>query len=141
EDCIERAAEMGFDGVEILHIQMQSEENEYLQMLKRRAYELGLALMGFSTHQGFVSPDAAERQSNVERTIHQIDLAAWPGSPTMRVSPGRWGASGSCDVLMANRGIEPPLVGYSGDEGFEWVIEATSRCVDRAAEKGVIRGL
>src|SRR5690606_39594037 len=32
-DCIERAAEMGFDGVEILHIQMQSEENEYHQML------------------------------------------------------------------------------------------------------------
>lgn len=141
EDCIEQAAAMGFDGVEILHIQMTSEENDYLQMLKRRAYELGLALMGFSTHQGFVSPDEAERQENVERTIHQIDVASSLGIPTMRINTGRWGTSESFDALMANRGIEPPLEGYTDDEAFDWVIKAIGECVDHAAEKGVILGL
>ena len=141
EDCIEQAAAMGFDGVEILHIQMTSEENDYLQMLKRRAYELGLALMGFSTHQGFVSPDEAVRQENVERTIHQIDIASRLGIPTMRINTGRWGTSESFDALMANRGIEPPLEGYTDDEAFGWVIEAIGECVDHAAEKGVILGL
>ena len=37
ETCIDRAADMGFDGVEILHRQMQREDNDYLQRLKRRA--------------------------------------------------------------------------------------------------------
>ena len=38
ESCIDQAAAMGFDGVEILHVQMTSEENGYLQDLKRRAF-------------------------------------------------------------------------------------------------------
>lgn len=141
EKCIEQAADMGFDGVEILLIQMGSEENAHLQMLKRRAIELGMDLMGFSTHQGFVDPDPAERQENVELTKHQIDLAAAMGIPTMRINTGRWGTSGSFNELMANRGIEPPLEGYTDEDGFEWVIEAIGSCVDHAAEKGVVLGL
>ncbi|MEX2399863.1 MAG: sugar phosphate isomerase/epimerase family protein [Rhodothermales bacterium] len=141
EWCIEQAADMGFDGVEILHIQMGSEENAHLQLLKRRAIELGVDLMGFSTHQGFVSPDAAERQENVEDTKHQIDLAAAMGIPTMRINTGRWGTSESFDALMANRGIEPPLEGYTDEDGFEWVIEAIGECVEHAAERGVVLGL
>ncbi len=141
ERCIEQASEMGFDGVEILHIQMGSEENAHLQRLKRRAIELGMDLMGFSTHQGFVDPDPAERQENVERTRHQIDLASAMGIPTMRINTGRWGTSGSFDELMANRGIEPPLEGYTDEDGFGWVIEAVGSCIDHAAEKGVVLGL
>ena len=141
EDCIEQAAAAGFDGVEVLHIQMTSEENAYLQNIKRRAYELGLALMGFSTHQGFVDPDAGERRSEIEKTKHQVDLAAAMGIPTMRINTGRWGTSESFDELMANRGIEPPLEGYTDDEAFVWVIDAIGECTDYAAEKGVILGL
>src|SRR5271157_3199164 len=37
ETCIDLAAEMGFDGVEILHRQMEQEDNAYLQQLKRKA--------------------------------------------------------------------------------------------------------
>lgn len=39
ETCIDEAAEMGFDGVEILHMQMEKESNDYLQGLKRRSYQ------------------------------------------------------------------------------------------------------
>lgn len=141
DSCIEQAADMGFDGVEILHIQMQSEENDRLQYLKRRAIELGMDLMGFSTHQGFVSPDPAVRQENVDLTKHQIDLASAMGIPTMRINTGRWGTSESFDALMANRGIEPPIEGYTDEDGFEWVIEAIGSLIDHAAEKGVVLGL
>jgi sugar phosphate isomerase/epimerase len=68
------AAQAGFDGVEILHVQMRSEDNAYLQMLKRRAFVNGLDLCGFSTHQGFVSPDPDVRQKNVDHTLHCIEL-------------------------------------------------------------------
>lgn len=141
ERCIDQAAAMGFDGVEILHVQMTSEENGYLQNLKRRAFSLGLDLCGFSTHQGFVSPDKQSRQKNVDKTIHQIELAYKMGIPTMRINTGRWGTSESFDALMANKGIEPALEGYTDEDGFEWVIEAIGKCIPKAKECGVVLGL
>src|SRR5262245_14557662 len=75
DECIDEAARMGFDGVEILHMQMESEEPAYLQKLKRHAFVNGLSLSGFSTHQGFVSPDAEKRQQNVDHTIRTIEMA------------------------------------------------------------------
>src|SRR5262245_62131062 len=75
ETCIDLAADMGFDGVEILHQQMQDESNAALQKLKRRAFVNGLALCGFSTHQTFLSPDRDVRQKNVEHTIKCVELA------------------------------------------------------------------
>src|SRR5688572_9740224 len=82
ERCIDLAAEMGFDGVEILHRQMTDESNGYLQRLKQRALVNGLDLCGFSTHQGFLSPDADKRRKNVEHTVHCIELAYMLGIPT-----------------------------------------------------------
>jgi L-ribulose-5-phosphate 3-epimerase len=141
EDCIEQAARMGFDGVEFLLVQMQSEENSYLQKLKRQAFHAGLDLMGFSTHQGFVYPEAEKRQSEVDKTIRQIELAYQLGIPTMRLNTGRWGTSGSFDELMANKGIEPVLEGYTEDEGFKWVIDAIEQCIPTAEKCGVVLGL
>ena len=141
EDCIDRAHAMGFDGVEILHIQMTAESNAYLQRLKRQAFSLGLDLMGFSTHQDFLDPDPEERRRNIEDTKHQIELAARLGIPTMRINTGRWGTSESFDALMANRGIEPPIEGYTDEDGFKWVIDAIAQCIPTAAEHGVVLGL
>ena len=42
--CIDLAGEMGFDGVEILEVQMQRKDNAFLQQLKRRALVHGLDL-------------------------------------------------------------------------------------------------
>jgi sugar phosphate isomerase/epimerase len=141
DECIDEAARMGFDGVEILHMQMESEEPGYLQKLKRHAFVNGLSLSGFSTHQGFVSPDAAVRQKNIDHTIHTIELAYALGIPTIRVNTGRWGTSKDFDELMANRGIEPRLEGYSDDDGFGWVIDSFEKCLPTAEKCGVTLGL
>lgn len=141
EQCIDQAAEMGFNGIELLHVQMTSEEPGYLQNLKRRAFTNGLDLMGFSTHQGFLYPDKDERQRNINRTIHQIELCYELGIPTMRLNTGRWGTSKSFDELMANRGIEPTLDGYTDEDGFKWVIDAIERCLPKAEQCGVVLGL
>lgn len=141
EDCIHHAADMGFDGVEILHMQMPREDNAYLQSLKQAAHLRGMCLMGFSTHQSFISTDSANRQQNVEHTKKCIDLAYRMGIPTMRVNTGRWGTSRNFDELMANRGIEPRLPGVSDDEAFGWVIDALGECCRTAADCGVTLGL
>ncbi|MEO2047227.1 MAG: sugar phosphate isomerase/epimerase family protein [Pirellulales bacterium] len=141
EQCIDEAARIGFDSVEILHIQMESEEPRYLQRLKQRALVNGLSLCGLSTHQGFVSPDAEKRQKNIDHTIHTIELAYQLGIPTMRVDTGRWGTSKNFDELMANRGVEPRLPGYSDDDGFGWVIDSLEKCLPVAEKCGVTLGL
>ena len=141
ETCIDQAARMGFDGVEILHIQMKEESNPYLQRLKQRAFINGLDLCGFSTHQGFVSPDTDVRQKNVQKTLHQIELAYKLGIPTMRINTGRWGTTRSFDELMANKGIEPRLEGHTDDEAFGWVIDCLEQCLPKAEECGVTLGL
>ena len=77
---------------------MQSEDNSYLQQLKRRAFTQGLDLMGFSTHQGFVSPDKAVRQKNVDHTLRCIELAYRLGIPTLPSTPG---AGARSKILMS----------------------------------------
>lgn len=141
EDCIHRAGEMGFDGVEILHVQMEREENDYLQRLKQAAHLEGMCLMGFSTHQSFISTDPEKRRQNVEHTNKCIELAYRMGIPTMRVNTGRWGTTKSFDELMANRGVEPRLPGVGDDEAFGWVIDCLGECCKKAAECGVTMGL
>jgi sugar phosphate isomerase/epimerase len=137
EDCIDQAADMGFDAVEILEVQMSKKDDAYLQSLKQKAWLAGLALCGFSTHQGFVSPDADERRKNIDKTLASIEIAYKLGIPTMRVNTGRWGTTKSFDDLMKDRGIEPPLKGYTDEDAFPWVIESLKKCLPAAEKAGV----
>jgi sugar phosphate isomerase/epimerase len=141
EECINLAADQGFDGVEILHMQMTDESPAALAAIKQQAFRLGLDLCGFSTHQGFCSPDAEVRKKNIAHTEKCIELAYGLGIPTIRVNTGRWGTTKSFDDLMANKGIEPRLEGYTDDDGFKWVIDSLVECLPKAEECGVVLGL
>ncbi len=141
QNCIEMAARMGFDGVEILKVQMDSEDNSYLQRLKRLALHAGQPLIGLSTHQDFVSPDRETRKANIERTRKQIDIAHKLGIPTIRINTGRWGTIRSFDDLMDARGIEPVLEGYTEEDGFGWVTDSIEQLIPMAEEYGVVLGL
>ena len=142
--CIEIASEFGFDGVELLLYQIEQNtllSNSAMQDIKRHAFRLGLPLCGMSTHQGFVTPDKEKRQRNVDLTIGQIETCYQLGIPTMRVNTGRWGTSRNFDELMKNRGIEPPLDGYTDEDGYPWVIESFEKCLPTAEKCGVVLGL
>lgn len=149
EICLERAADMGFDGVEILHVHMEEAakaasgavDKALLHRLKQRAFSLGLDLMGFSTHQGFVTPDKEKRRQNIDHTAKCLELAHELGIPTIRVNTGRWGTSRNFDALMANKGIEPRLPGHTDDEGFAWVNDSFGELCKRAEKLGVVMGL
>jgi len=141
ETCIDEAARMGFEGVDLLLMQFESEEPAYLNKLKRHALIAGVDLCCMSTHQGYVYPQKEKRQENIDKTIHQIEIAYRLGVPIIRLNTGRWGTSGSFDDLMANRGIEPVLPGYTEDDGFKWVIDSIEQCLPKAQECGVLLGL
>ena len=148
-DCIEQAALMGFDGVEILHVHMEKDaeargrkvNGALLNEIKQHAFSVGIPLMGFSTHQGFVSPDPELRKKNIAHTTECLRLAHELGIPTIRVNTGRWGTIKSFDDLMANKGREPILEGHTLDEGFAWVKECFESLVPTAEKLGVVMGL
>jgi sugar phosphate isomerase/epimerase len=148
ETVIEKASELGFQGVDILHRQMEIPEKEplrpdhraYLRRLKRHAFVNGVDLICVSTHQTFVSPKPEVVTANVEHTIKCIELAYELGIPCIRINTGRWGVY-DFDKLMANRGIEPVLEGYKEEDGFKWCIDGIARCLPKAEECGVLLAL
>ncbi len=135
------AAETGFDGVEILHRGMESEEPSYTNKLKRVAAANGLSLPMLSIHQDFVSPDAAERQKNIDHTVRMMRLAASMNIPYVRLNSGRWKTIKSFDDLMKVKGDEPPLPGYSEKDALDWCVSSIERCLPEAEKLGVVLAL
>lgn len=141
EVCLDASAKMGFEGLEILQRQLVDTSPNALNKIKSHAFALGLDLMGYSTHQGFLSPDEAKREKNAQHTVDCLEQAYHLGIPTMRVNTGTWGTSKSFDDLMANKGIEPPVEGYDDESGFGWVIDAYGKLAREAGKLGVVMGL
>jgi L-ribulose-5-phosphate 3-epimerase len=138
EKVIDDAAAMGFDGVEILHRQMESETPAYVSGLRQRAFRNGLDLVMLSIHQDFVDPDPALRKKDIDHTIHCIQLASDLGIPAIRLNSGRWNTIKSFDDLMKVKGEEPPIAGYTDDDAFKWCIESIQACLPAAEKAGVM---
>ncbi len=149
ETVIEKAADLGVEGVDVLHRQMDIPEKDpltadgraYLRRLKRHAFRNGVSLTCLSIHQNFVSPDAEVRQKQVEHTHKCLEIAAEMGIPCIRLNSGRWNTIKDFDELMKARGIEPVLEGYQEDDGFKWCIECIEKCLPKAEQCGVVLAL
>lgn len=149
ERVIDKAAELGVEGVDILHRQMElrerapldAEARAYLNRLKRHAFRRGIDLICLSIHQDFVDPNPEVRQAHVRHTHQCLELASALGIPCIRLNSGRWNTIGSFDDLMKARGLEPALPGYTEEDGFRWCIECIEQCLPKAAECGVILAL
>lgn len=149
ETVIDKTARLGVQGVDILHRQMDLPEREpltaahraHLRKLKRHAFINGVDVICVSTHQSFVSPVPEEITRNVEHTQKCIEIAYELGAPCIRINTGRWGTAKNFDELMANRGVEPVLPGYTEEDGFKWCLDGLQRCLAKAEECGVILAL
>ena len=146
---IEKAAELGLDGVDVLHRQMEIDEKgafdakarTYCRNLKRHAFRNGVALICLSTHQNFVHPDPKRRKAAVDHTLKTLDIADALGAASIRVNAGRWNTIENFDEFMKKRGLEPPIAGHTEDEAFEWSIEGLGHCLKRAEELGITLAL
>lgn len=149
ETVITKAAQIGVEGVDILHRQMDIGErdpltpahNSYLQKLKRHAFRNGIDLVCLSIHQDFVDPDPEYLKRQVEHTKKCIEIAYQLGVPCIRLNSGRWNTIQSFDDLMKARGDEPILPGHTEDEGFKWCVDCIEQCLPKAAECGVVLAL
>jgi sugar phosphate isomerase/epimerase len=149
ETVIEQAAEIGVEGVDILHRQMDIPEKEpltaahraYLQKLKRHAFRNGISLPCLSIHQDFVDPDPEYLRQQIAHTHKCIEIAYELGVPCIRLNSGRWNTIKDFDELMKARGIEPILPGFTEDDGFKWCIDSIQQCLSKAEQCGVVLAL
>jgi L-ribulose-5-phosphate 3-epimerase len=138
---LERCNELGIDGIELLGVHFPSTDREALNQLKQDAARLGVQIVAVSAHHNFVDPDPIERRKNIDIISHWVDVADALGAPIVRAFGGRWNTAANFEVLMANRGFEPPLSGYTDDDGYGWSIEAFQIASYCAGRKGVTLAL
>jgi sugar phosphate isomerase/epimerase len=149
ETVMDKAAELGVVGIDILHRQMNLEERgplttegrAYLQKLKRHAFRNGVVPACISIHQDFVQPDPAKRQIEIDHTHKCLEIAHELGVPCIRLNSGRWKTIQDFDDLMKARGVEPIMPGHTEDEGFQWCIECIEKCIAKAEQCGVVMAL
>ena len=141
QEVIDHAANLGAHGVDVLHVQMDNETPEYLKSLRQRAENNGVELICLSIHQDFVDPDEAVRDRNIEHTLRCIDIAYELGISYIRLNSGRRNTIKSFDELMAKRGIEPVLPGFTEDDGFNWCIDSIMECLPAAEKASVVLAL
>jgi len=149
ETVIDKASEIGVEGVDILHRQMDIPEKEpltadhrsYLRKLKRHAFRNGVELVCMSIHQDFVQQDPAELQKQIDHTHKCLEIAYELGVPCIRLNSGRWKTIKDFDDLMKARGIEPIPPGCKEDDGFKWCIDGIEKCIPKAEQCGVVMAL
>lgn len=149
ESVIDKTARLGVGGVDILHRQMDIEEkgnldaptHAYCLKLKRHAFRAGVDLICLSIHQDFVSPNPAERQKWINHTEKCIEIAYALGVPCIRLNAGRYKTITDFDALMKARGVEPLPKEFTEDDAFKWAIDSIQKCVELAAQRGVILAL
>ena len=99
--------------------------DDYINSVKRRAFQLGLDISGTGVKNDFANPDAAKRAADVKLVKAWIDVAAKLGAPVIRVFAG-----------------EIPQ-GYENRraEIAQYMAASLKECAEYGKEKGVLVGV
>ncbi len=121
-DFIDRARELGLDGIDIHTRALTSEDDGYLRDVRMRCMQRGLAISYLGISNDFGKP-AGEIYAEIEMVKHWIDVAARLHAPMVRIFAA-W-----------ERDDTPAYVIWSR------MIYAISEVVEHAATRGVAVGL
>ncbi len=121
---LEYAAEIGLDGVELTSYYFPAEfDDEYLDRLRTRCAELGLAITGGAVGNRFTLPPGEERDREIEHVKTWLRYCQRLQAPLMRIFAG-----------------DAPE-GHSDDEARGWVVECVRECLKPAREARVVLAL
>ena len=123
EDFIRTVYDLRLDIVDFHQQAFTSTDPEYLARIKLQCLEYGLPI-GYIGVSGVFTGTAAERQEHAERCREAIDLAAFLGSPIIRVF---------CSTMPEKNG--------DGDDPWPAMIRGYQEVADYAATKGIAVGL
>lgn len=140
EQMIDRCAELGVDGIELLWEHLEGNDAttpEALHRLHQYAALRGITPVTVAALHNPVQVTAEARAAELDKLKRAIDVASALGAPFVRALGGRWYTASGFKDLWDNGGEEPAAEGHTIDESYEWVIEALSEGAAYAGEKGV----
>ena len=123
ESFIEKAVDLGVQGVDMTTYWLKSTEPEYLTSLRHLAFKNGMSLSGIAIRTEMCQAGGAIRAEETHRIQQWVDTAELLGAPHVRVFAGNLPG------------------GASEKQGIEWVVEAMKPACDYAAKRGITLGI
>lgn len=139
-EMIDLCVEYGVDGIEFLNEHLTRSgvtTRETLAELQQYAAMRGIRPVTLAASNNPLKTTAQERADDLTKLIEHIDWAAQLGTPFVRVLGGRWGTITDFGELTANRGEEPPIEGFTAEQGYEWTVTSLRFAAAYAGKRGV----
>lgn len=137
---IDHCVEWGLDGIEFLneHLSLSDVTTpEKLAELAQYAAMRGIRIVTLAASNNALKTTPQERADDLAKLIEHIDWANILGAPFVRVLGGRWNTVTDFKELVANRGGEPPVEGFTHEDGLAWTTTTLRYAAGYAATKGI----
>jgi sugar phosphate isomerase/epimerase len=106
--------------------------SDYVNDLKRKAFELGVGISGSGVRNNFTVPDKARRSADVLHIKQWVEVASQLGAPVLRVF---------ADTQMKNLSWQDVAKGYTWDQVADWIAADLKDCAEQGKKHGVIIGV
>lgn len=139
-EMVDHCVEYGVDGIEFMNEHLKAsgvDSLEKLAELQQYAAIRGIRPVTLAASNNPLKTTPEERADDLAMLSEQIDWAAQLGAPFVRVLGGRWNTISDFTELTANRGEEPPVEGYTEEQGYEWTVTSLRYAAQYAGKVGV----
>ena len=135
-DLVDFCAKYNFDGVDptgyFFPTYPAVPPDDYVNNLKRRAFELGIGISGTGVRNNFTVPDKAKRAADVQHIKQWVEVASRLGAPVLRVF---------ADTQMRGQSWQTVAPNNSRDDVETWNAENLKECAEHGKKYGVIIGV
>jgi sugar phosphate isomerase/epimerase len=106
--------------------------DDYINSLKRHAFELGVGISGTGVRNNFTTMDPSLRNYSVQKIKNWVEVASKLGAPVLRVF---------CDTQMRAMTWQDVAPGHTREEVRDWIIADLKECTAHGERFGVIIGV
>jgi sugar phosphate isomerase/epimerase len=135
-DVLEFCAKNNFDGFDptgyFFPTYPEVPPDDYVNTLKRRAFELGVGISGTGVRNNFTTSDKTVRAAGVQHIKEWVEVASRLGAPVIRVF---------ADTQMRAMTWQDVAKGYDREQVKGYIVEALSECAEHGKQYGVIIGV
>jgi len=135
-DLLDFCADHGLDGIDATSYYFpnypDAPPDSYLYDFKKRACQLGVAIVGTGTRNYFITTDKALRDNGVKHIKMWVEIASRLGAPVLRVF---------ADDLTRNEPWKKAIPDKPHEEVQKWVADCLHQCAEHGEKNGVIIGV
>src|ERR1700733_13205709 len=133
---MEFAAKQKFEGFDATGYYLpgypEAPSNAYIDGLKKRADDLGIAISGTGVRNNFTTADKAVRREGIDHIKQYVEVAARLGAPVIRVF---------ADTQMRAQNWHTVSNGATREQVQDWIAAALRECADQGKKFGVKIGV